>query len=101
MRELIGLLALAMAACSVEPPGADEILCGWELVQVVEAGPDRCALFRGTAAARIGDDSCEARDSGAECMLLMPGESARVYSDPTLPAEPRLTHGSCETLACP
>lgn len=95
------MLAIVLPCCMAEPPGPDEILCGWEFIQTVEAEPDRCARFLASASSRIGADACEARNSETTCVILQPGESARVYADPYSDDVPRLTHGSCEKLACP
>ncbi len=80
MRAIIAGVCL-VGCVGLEPPDPDEATCLWQELDTVTAPADRCAIFLGSQDVRISANACEA-ESGRECLVLHPGESARTYWRP-------------------
>lgn len=95
----IGILALALASCVPNPPGVDEVLCGWQRAEWWESS-DLCVMVTGGEHLRASPNACDA-SSAPMCVVLRPGESTWLYTDAAHDYDATIVEGDCEALACP
>lgn len=88
-----------VAGCVPNPPGVDEVLCGWQRSEWWEASANECVRVVGSSRLRPAPDACSA-PSAATCEILRPGESTWLYTDSTDDHDATVTSGDCETLRC-
>lgn len=94
------LLAALALGCVPDPPGVDEVLCGWERVEWWEASGDTCIKVVGSEHLKPTDDACAAPKANA-CVVLKPGESTWLYTDTSIDIDATVTEGDCAELTCP